>query len=266
MENTQLPQPIKVIKSNQLTKKTVLVTFDFSFNKFVPGQFLMLSVPGFGEAPFGIMQPAIEQNRLQLLINNVGQLTNRIYNLKKNDIVCIRGPYGNGFPINELKNKNLALFAGGTGIVPIKALMDYIYQKNNFGNVQLFYGAKDSESIFFQKEFKRFEKFAEIMLTIEKHSRGWNGNIGLITNLITSKTVLSENTVSVLCGPPIMYKFIIDKLKKLDFSDQQIYLSLERRMRCGIGKCQHCTCGDKYVCIDGPVFRYDEVLKFPEGI
>lgn len=266
MINPQLSQPIKVIKSNRLTEKTVLLTFDFSFKKFIPGQFIMISIPGFGEAPLGIMQPMYEFNKLQLLVNNVGELTNKIYNLKKNDIVYIRGPYGNGFPIGEWKHVNLLLFAGGTGIVPIKALMDYIAYKNNFGSVQLFYGAKNAESIFFQKEFKKFGNFAEILLTVEKHSKEWEGNTGLITNLITSKTVSSENSIVVLCGPPIMYKFVIEKLKKLGFDDKKIYLSLERQMRCGIGKCQHCTCGDKYVCLDGPVFRYDETLKFPEGI
>jgi len=267
MKNPYHLQQIKITKIEELTPDTRLFSFNFSYSKFTPGQFLMLSLPGHGEAPFGIMQPACASYHLQLLIRKVGSLTNKIFDLKKGDDVFVRGPLGSGFPINSWKKKNIAMFAGGTGIVPIKALVDFIgFYREYFKEIQIFYGAKTPENIFFQKELNIFQKFAEVMLTSEKFSKNWEGNIGLVTNLITSKTVFPDNTVAVLCGPPIMYKFVIEKLKKLGFQDKDIYLSLERRIRCGIGKCQHCTCGDKYVCLDGPVFSYNEVLKMPDGI
>ena len=267
MSNPYLLQPIKIIKSERLAQDINLITFDDSFIKFIPGQFLMINIPGFGEAPFGIMQPTCTENKLQLLIRGVGDLTNKVLSLKKSDTVLVRGPLGNGFPLSHMKNKNIVMFAGGTGIVPIKALMDYVKNhQNNFGQIQLFYGAKSPENIFFQKELNICQKFADILLAVEKHEKNWEGNTGLITSLISSKTTLVENSVAVLCGPPIMYKFVIEKLKKIGYKDQDMYLSFERRIRCGIGKCQHCTCGDKYVCTDGPIFSHDEVLKMPEEI
>jgi len=179
----------------------------------------------------------------------------------------VRGPLGNGFPLGELKNKNIMMFAGGTGIVPLKAMIDYIrsHQKN-FDKIQFFYGAKNPENIFFQKELGSYRKFAEILLTVEAPSNNWEENIGLVTSLISKKTVIADNSAALLCGPPVMYKRVAEKLQKLGFENKKIYLLFERRIRCGIGKCQHCTCGNKYVCLDGPVFRYDETLKFPEGI
>jgi len=267
MKNPFFSQSAKVKKNEKLTGKTALVTFDYEFNKFSPGQFLMLSISGFGEAPFGIMQPACENHKLQVLVNNVGALSDKIYNLKKNDMVNIRGPYGNGFPVFNWKNKNISMFAGGTGVVPIKALIDYIsLNRNKFDDIQIFYGAKTPEFIFFQEELRKCKKFASVMLTVEQSKEKWDENTGLITNLITPKTVTADKCIAALCGPPIMYKFVIEKLKKNGFENKDIYVSLERRMRCGIGKCQHCTCGDKYVCLDGPVFSYDEVLKMPDGI
>jgi len=254
-------------KNEQITPDTHLLNFNFRFSKFNPGQFFMLSIIGYGEAPFGIMQPACNSGKLQILVRNVGGLTEKITNLKKESPVEIRGPYGNGFPIESWRKKNIIMVAGGTGIVPIKALMDYLSKNSyKFGEIQLLYGARFPEGIFFQKELSACEKFSEIILTVEKSYKNWQGNIGMVTNLITEKTVFADNSVAILCGPPIMYRFVIEKLKKLGFNNKDIYISLERRMRCGVGKCQHCTCGDKYVCLDGPIFSYEEVLKFPEGI
>lgn len=260
-------QQTKIIKVEYLTSDINLLTFNFSFKKFNPGQFLMLSIPGYGEAPFGIMQPKCLNYKIQTLVRAVGNLTKKINSLKKGDNVYLRGPFGNGFPVSQWKKQNITLFAGGTGIVPIKALIDYLSeQKKYFGEIQILYGAKEQKQIFFQKELISCRKFADVMFTVEKFDKNWEGNTGLITSLITPKTINSKNCIAALCGPPIMYKFVIEKLKKIGFKDKDIYISLERRIRCGVGKCQHCTCGDKYVCLDGPVFRYDEVLKMPDGL
>lgn len=260
-------EQIRILKSEELTKDVKLLTFDFSFPKFTPGQFYMIDIPGFGKCPLGIMQSKCSNNKLQALVRTVGDLTEKINSLKKNDYIYIHGPYGNGFPISELKKKNILMIAGGIGIVPIKSLLDYISEnKGDFENIQLMYGAKTPVEIFFQKEINKCEGFGEMMLSAEKNSQNWGGNIGLVTSMINSKTVESNNCIAVLCGPPIMYKAVIEKLNNIGFSDKSIFISMEKRMRCGVGKCQHCTCGDKYACTDGPVFRYDETLKFPEGL
>lgn len=267
MKNPYSLKLTQVVRAEDLSPEIKLLTLSSGFPRFNPGQFTIITLPGYGEAPFGIMQPFGKNNYLQILVRQVGDLTKKLYQSKKGEKIYFRGPYGNGFPVSEWKKKNITLVAGGTGIVPIKALLDYIEKhKNDFGQIQLLYGAKTPAEILFPEELKQAQKFAEIMLTAEKCPKSWSGNIGLVTCLITLKTILVENTVAVLCGPPIMYKVVIKKLKKLGFEDKDIFLSLERRMRCGVGKCQHCTCGNNYVCLDGPVFRYDETLKFPEGI
>lgn len=266
MPNSYLLKESRILNVEMLASDIKLFQLENPFAKFIPGQFTLVSIPGFGEGAFGIMRPC-NKNNLELLVRKVGNLTAKIHSLKKGDKLYLRGPYGNGFPVYDWKKKNLTLIAGGTGIVPIKALLDYIsLNRKKFGEIQLMYGAKTPEEILFKNEIKQCQKFAEVMLTVEKIDQKWQNNIGLVTNLINNKTVNIDNTIAVLCGPPIMYKFVIEKLKKMGFEDKNIYLSLEKRMRCGIGKCQHCTCGDKYACIDGPVFRYDEALKFPEGI
>jgi len=266
MNNPYILQPTKVLKNEVLNEKVRLLTLDYAFHKFTPGQFYMVSLLGYGESPFGIMQTVNEKSNLQLLVRNVGELSEKISQLKKDDKIFVRGPLGHGFPVREWYEKNITMIAGGTGIVPIKAMLDYIYlHQDFFGEIQLMYGANNSKELFFQSEFRRYKKFAEILYAAEKHPTNWEGNDGLVTSLISKKTLNIENTILVLCGPPIMYQKVIEKVLDLGFTKKNIYLSLERRMRCGIGKCQHCTCGQKYVCLDGPVFRYDEVLKMPDG-
>lgn len=267
MSNPYHLQFAKIIKIEESAKDIRLFTFDFAFKNFTPGQFLMLSIPGLGEAPFGIMQTSENEPKLKLSVRKVGNLTTKLFELKPGDKVYLRGPYGNGFPIHNWKKKNLVLVAGGTGIVPIKALLDYTKNhQNEFGEIQLLYGAKTPDEILFKKELESFQKFSEIMLTVEKAPTNWHGNTGLITCLITPTTISPDNSIAVLCGPPLMYKFVIEKLKKIGFEDKNIFVSLERRIRCGVGKCQHCTCKNKYVCLDGPVFNYVEALKFSEGL
>ena len=232
MNNPYILQPIRIVKIEQLNTEVKLLTLDYAFPKYNPGQFFMLNLPGIGEAAFGIMQPICDKNFMEVLVRKVGDFTTKLHELKKDDKIYLRGPFGNGFPVNEWEGKNITMIVGGTGIVPIKALLDYIsLHRKYFGDIQLLYGAKTAEEILFNKELNRCQKFAEVMLTVEK-DKSWQGNIGLVTNLITPKTVMPDNSVAVLCGPPIMYKFVIEKLKKLGFTNKDIFVSLERRMRC----------------------------------
>lgn len=266
--NHYLPQQHKIINIRKVGSD--LKTFILSpGGKFIPGQFYMLGISGFGEAPFTPTNYPLKR-QIEFLVRNPGGIvTEKLFKLKIGDYVELRGPFGNGYPFDEVyteksrstQGKNLLFIAGGCGLAPIKAGLEYaVRYKNKFNNIQLFYGVNTQDEIAYRKDLRRLGKDAEILIAVACPNKKWCGNTGFITNLIDKNTI-KQNTIAFLCGPPVMYKAVIDKLLKLGIFEKDIYVSLERRMRCGIGLCQHCVCGTKYVCKDGPVFRYDEVLK-----
>ncbi len=232
--------------------------------KFTPGQMIVLSVPGFGEAPFALCNSP-ESEYLELSIRKVGRVTEKLHSLKIGEKVGLRGPYGQGWPVTKIKNKkterkNLLLVAGGLGIIPLRPL---ILAKNKpvstNTKIQVFYGARTVKEFLFKNEFKIWQRNGiDLQLTVDKKSPDWKGQVGPVTTLF-DKFSPGDKAIAFLCGPPIMYKFVLAKLKEYNFANEDIYLSLERRMHCGIGVCQHCAIGTKYVCKDGPVFRYSEI-------
>lgn len=257
MKNHLISKKIRLIankKYNDIYHLTFKSGFDFN-----PGQFFMLSIPGFGEAPF---TPINLSNRRQIefLIKNVGQLTNKLCNMEKNQFALIRGPYGNGINFKKLEKKNISLMAGGCGLAPINSILEYLYKKSsNFGQIQLFYGVNTTKDFTLTKQLNSKKNKIEIIKTVAKNEKGYRGNIGFIDRLIDSSTI-KKNTIAILCGPPAMYKPIINKLLKLGVKEYDIYLQLERKMHCGVGTCQHCTCGTKRICQDGPIFTYKQLL------
>lgn len=263
MKNPYKPNEAK-IKQLILKESIALIKLKPGF-LFKPGQFFMLSLPGFGEAPF---TPTNYPNKkdIEFLIKKAGVLTTKILKLKKNNSIFIRGPYGNGFNLEKHKNKNIALIAGGCGIAPLNSALEYLYKNyNHYKNIQLFYGVNKYEDLIFKKEIIAKKNKIEFLYTVKTPNKKYNGNVGLITSLINKNTI-KKNTVIFLCGPSIMYKSIISKLIGLGIEINDIYIQLERRMHCGIGLCQHCTCGKKYVCTDGPVFSYKQLLDENESI
>lgn len=223
----------------------------FAFN---PGQFIMIGLPGFGEAPFGICNDLAEKKFFQVCIFKIGKLTKELDKLKVGDKVTVRGPLGHGWP-KVAKGRNILVIAGGRGILPLRSL---VLDKARSNKVQLFYGAKTWNDLLFKEEIKEWQKLSEVRVTLDKGRPGFNRPIGLITTLFDKYKII-DNAVAFVCGPPMMYKFVLGKLKEKGFKDEDIYFSLERRMHCGIGVCEHCACGPVYTCKDGPIFQYSQI-------
>jgi len=278
LNNPYLSEPAKIVKITPQTDTVKLFRFEFvqkvwGYNfSFAPGQFIELSIPGCGEAPFAPCNAA-GAKYLELCIRDIGRLTHKLHEMKVGDKVGIRGPYGNGWPIinqkSKIKNqngekKNLLIVVGGLGLIPLRTL---ILGKDKFLGkdikVQIFYGARSPQEMLFRYEYAKWrENGIDVKLTIDKECANWVGCVGLVTTLF-DKFPIVENAQAFLCGPPVMYKFVLEKLKQKEVTDQDIYLSLERRMHCGLGVCQHCAVGPYYTCKDGPVFSYEQIKNIP---
>jgi sulfite reductase subunit B len=236
---------------------------------YFPGQFVQVSFFGFGEAPISITSSPTQTGYFELCVREAGRVTRRIHSLCKNDKVGIRGPFGKGFPVNELKGRDLLFIAGGIGIVPLRSLINYaLDERKDFGKINILMGCKDPESMLYKDEVRKWSELIGVnfLCTVDKGAPDWQGNVGLITNLIPGVDLDVPETYCIVCGPPVMYKYVIGKLKEKNISDNQILLSLERRMKCGVGKCGHCQINEMYCCQDGPVFYYDKIKKLEEAL
>ncbi|MBU1149168.1 FAD/NAD(P)-binding protein [Patescibacteria group bacterium] len=248
----------------QLTKSTERNAFRFDH-----GQFIEVSLPGYGESPFDVCstQQIINKKLIQLCIRKAGRVTDKIHQLKKGDLVGIRGPYGHGWPtISELKKKNVLIIGGGIGLIPMRSIIEELAGQPNWQKkMTVFYGAKSTKEFIFKDRYTFWRSQADFRITIDSKERAWSGCTGVITNLFNQCEV-NKDTVALVCGPPIMYRFVLEKLKKACLPEKNIYFSLERRMDCGVGICQHCAIGPYYVCKDGPVFRYDKIKEIKGAI
>jgi len=269
MKNLYQSQKIKISQIEELNPQTKLYTFRILKNpggrsklNFIPGQFVMLSIPGVGEAPFAPCSDPTKTYTFQLLIRKIGLVTSALDKFKVNDIVEFRGPYGNGFPTRELSKKEIILVAGGTGIAPIASLIEYLISHHRrFGKVYLLYGAKNPAELLLKNRYRRWQKKIIFLPCVEQKDRNWSGDTGMVTDLCIKVQTNPAKTLVVMAGPPIMYKFVSQKLAENKINADQIYVTMEARMKCGIGKCQHCIIGEHYTCLDGPVFRYDQIKR-----
>lgn len=230
-----------------------------------PGQFVMVSIFGYGEAPISVCSSPTDRGYFEMTVRAVGSLTNKLHTLGNGDVIGVRGPFGNGFPIDSMFGYDILIVAGGLGIVPLRSLIRYIMEnRNDFGKVDILLGCKTPKELLFNEETKEWMRRFEIKLncTVDKADPEWQGNVGLITTLIPGVDLNPTRTYAVVVGPPIMYKFVIVKLLEKNIPDHQLILDLERRMKCGLGKCGHCQIEGSYVCQKGPVFRYSELKKF----
>lgn len=234
-----------------------------------PGQFVMVSLLGVGEAPFSVSSSPTKLGSFELVVRNVGKLTNAINRLKAGDEVGIRGPFGNGFPVHILDGSDLLFVAGGIGIVPLHSLINYaIDNRRDFGKVNILLGCNRPEDMLFSDELDEWTKRLDVNFecTVDRADSGWKGNIGLITSLIPGINLIPERTFAFVVGPPIMYKFVVAKLLEKEIPERQIMISLERHMKCGLGKCGHCQINGMYCCQEGPVFSYDKIKDMRESI
>ena len=229
----------------------------------MPGQCAMLCAPGVSEAMFSITSSPTNKEYQEFSIKKCGELTDYLHSLEVGSEITVRGPYGNHFPVEtELKGKNLLFIAGGIGLAPLRSVINYVIDNRaNYGTVDIVYGSRSADDLVQLKEIQEVWMKTEginVHLTIDRPQDGWDGHVGFVPAYVKELN-LDTNKVALICGPPIMIKFVLAGLKELGFTDEQIYTTFELRMKCGIGKCGRCNIGSKYDCKYGPVFRYDEI-------
>ena len=255
MENIYLPKASKIISVTPHTD--IDYTFRMEFTGEVkPGQFFEVSIPKYGEAPISVCE--IGDGYIDLTIRRVGVVTDVIHTFFPGDKLFMRGPYGNGFDVNIYKGKEVIVAAGGTGLAPVKGIVDYFSaHRNEVKNFNLLVGFKSPEDILFREDIKKWNDNIDITLTVDKADEGYDGNVGLITNYIKDLAIENVEKVQVVVvGPPIMMKFTVAEFIKRGIKEENIWVSYERKMCCGLGKCGHCKMDDTYICLEGPVFNY----------
>ena len=235
--------------------------------KHMPGQCAMLSIPGVGEAMFSITSSPTCTDHMEFSIKKCGCLTSWLHQMDVGQQVTVRGPYGNGFPVTtELKGTDLVFIAGGIGLAPLRSVINYVLDnRSDYGTVDILYGSRSKDDLVQLKEIQDVWMKTEgvnVYLTIDREQEGWDGHVGFVPAYL-KELGFDTNKTALLCGPPIMIKFCLASLIEMGFSKEQVYTTLELRMKCGIGKCGRCNIGSKYVCKDGPVFRCDEIDELP---
>ena len=261
MENPY--QPVEAIIQEVIDESPTIKTFVLTPKEpieFVTGQFIELTVPGLGEGPFTPSSSPSVREKMDVTVMSVGKVTSKLHEMKKGEKVGLRGPYGKGYPLDDFKGKEIFIVGGGVGLAPLRSLLYALFDRiDDFKKIYLRYGARTPNDIIFKNlipEWKKKEK-VDVVLTVDEGDNGWKGKVGVVTTICEDIPVDLKNSVAVVCGPPIMMKFSTYKLIEKGFAHKDIYLSMEKNMSCGIGKCGHCGLGKYYVCKDGPVFTYN---------
>ncbi len=271
-EGLLVPEPATIKRKEKMTELETLYEIELDNGeelKHKPGQFVELSIFGIGEAPISISSSP-GGKRFELLVRRIGQLTTKLESMNVGEKIGIRGPFGNGFNVEELEGKDILFVSGGCGLAPTRSLINYVMEhRDDFGKVTILYGCKEPKAILFDRDLKSWGdvKDVEVKRTVDTCSNGecWDGDVGLITTLIPPLELDPVSTIAIVVGPPVMYKFVLRELKAKTIPDDNIIVSLERRMKCGVGKCGHCQMNGIYVCLEGPVFKYNDVKDIPEA-
>jgi NAD(P)H-flavin reductase len=266
----------RIVRIYKMVEDNYLFTLRFLDDRWAdtfahrPGQFVMLSLPGTGEAPFSISSSPTRRGFIELCVRRVGRVTDALYRLNTNDVLGIRGPYGNGFPVQDMAGDDMLLAAGGLGMAPLRSLLWYaIDNRDRFGRITLMYGSRTPADMLFRDELVSLVDRPDMtcLLTVDEDpSGGWKNHIGRLPELFDHADINPVRTYAAVCGPPVVYRFILERLLALGFTKDRILMSLERRMKCGVGKCGHCSIGYKYTCIHGPIFTYWDAINLPELI
>ena len=273
MENIYLPNLAEImgikqetpdIKTFKLKFKDPAVENSFSYK---PGQFVEFTVPEEGEAPFCISNSPTRNSGstgagIECSVKKMGKVTQALHELNTGDIVGISGPYGNGFPVEELKNKNLLFVAGGIGLAPLRSLLNYcLDNRGDFKSITIVNGARTSKDLVYKDEYKVWEKAKDtrLYLTVDCQEENWSCMVGVVPRILETIKPTCNNAAAIVCGPPIMIKFTIPVLLKIGFCPEEIITTLEMKMKCGLGKCGRCNIGHKYICKDGPVFSFAQL-------
>jgi NAD(P)H-flavin reductase len=270
VENIFLPREATIVHTLQATPTETHFTLRMTDGRpmeFVPGQIVELSLFGYGEIPIGFASSPTRADTFDLVVRSVGRVSNAVTRLEKGDSVYVRGPLGHGFDLTKLRGQDVLIVAGGIGICPTRSLIQYILdRREEFDRFVLFYGSREPCLQLFSDDLAcwRGGDGVEYHETVDKGDDTWTGNVGVITTLFP-KVKLSPETRAVICGPPIFYRFVVRELDMIGIPRENVFVDLERRMKCGVGKCGHCQINDKYVCVDGPVFSFADVQGLEEA-
>jgi len=273
-----VPRSATIKHMEKLTETEMFFEIELDDKKSLchkPGQFVEVSIFGIGEAPISVSSSPSSSPSFEIVVRKVGNVTTKLFTMSTGDKLGIRGPFGNGFDVKSFEKKHLLFASGGIGLVPMRSIINYVLEKENrkrFKDVTILYGARQPSEVLFMGEIEEWKKSSDVKceLTVDQcvDDETWSGNVGLITTLfpkIRLDKYDSKNTIAVVIGPPVMYKFAIRSLETLGIPDENIFVSLERRMKCGVGKCGHCQINGIYVCKEGPVFNYCQIKNLPEA-
>lgn len=273
IESIYIPTQAWISKVQTLTPMEKFFTIELPRGQSLghkPGQFVEVSLFGIGEAPISISSsPSRSNGKFELCVRKVGDVTTALHNLKEGAQIGVRGPFGTGFPVDEFVGKDILIAAGGLSLAPVRSVIYQVLDnRKKYGRVIILYGAKTPSELLFKDELQEFGKRADIEfhVTVDRGDNDWVGNVGVITTLFPKVVVNPHNTIAITEGPPIMYKFVMIELLGKGIPEDQIWLSLERRMKCGVGKCGHCQIDHYYCCQDGPSFNYAQIKGVMEAI
>jgi len=258
-------RPIEAIVEDVIIETPTIKTFVIrpkELFSFKTGQFFELTVPGIGEAPFTPSSDPNIKEKIEVTIMKVGQVTTLLHDISKNTTLGIRGPFGRGYPLDRFLGKDILIVGGGVGLAPLRSLLFSLFADiHKYNKVILRYGARTSKDIVYKQVIPEWSKMdkVDVLTTVDIGDPEWKGNVGLVTTILKDLPLDLKKAVSIVCGPPIMMKFVTLKLLDLGFRMSDIYLSMEKNMSCGLGKCGHCRIGRYYACKDGPVFTYEEL-------
>jgi NAD(P)H-flavin reductase len=272
--NAMKPYLGRIIEINDMAPEIKLLKIEMlngnsdAFQSYHPGQFAFVSAFGVGEAPFGIASTAQRGKNIEFAVQRLGAVTTSLHDMGEGDVLGVRGPLGNWFPMDVFKGKDLLVLGGGIGGAPLRPIIQTVLDnRGEYGQLSILWAARNPDLLLFKEEYDtwRGAPNTELHLTVDEGDQNWSGHVGLITELLEVIRPKPKNTIAITCGPPIMIYFVDKLLTKLGFSQEQSYVTLEARMHCGIGKCGRCNLGDKLVCVDGPVFSMAEVGELLES-
>ncbi len=277
MDNPYIPNLTVIKKITTENEAKDIKTFELVFKdpeamkdfNYCCGQFAEISVFNAGECPIGIASSPMDRDSIQFTVKKVGVVTTALHNSEDGTVIGVRGPYGNGFPMEEMEGHNVVIVGGGFAFTTLRSLTKFILHEANrdrFKELTLIYGARDPGELIYKYDLEAWAKRNDINLnvTIDRAAPGWTGLVGFVPSVLKEVAPSSDNAIAIVCGPPIMIKFTMPIISELGFSPEDVFLSLEMRMKCGIGKCGRCNIGNKFVCKDGPVFTYKELQTMPK--
>lgn len=273
-KNIYVPETAEVVRVQKMTDTETFFEVRLPGGRdlgHAPGQFVQVSLLGIGEAPISICSSPLKKGSFEMVVRRVGNVTEAMHKLAPGAKLGIRGPFGKGFRVEDYENRDTVFVAAGLGLPPLRSLINTLIDTKNrkrFGRIIILYGCKSPAEFLFNEERKGWEsrKDIEYHVTVDRAAPGWTGNVGVITTLIPELTLDLAKTAAVIVGPPVVYKFAILALRSKGLRDEQVWVSLERKMKCGVGKCGHCQMNNLYVCQEGPVFRYSDLAMVPEAI